>query len=86
MADSYDQLIRDNNLNDKGPKIQTLIPNIVEMYTEGYNLIHSHNLRKYMNINTMTLESYNTNDSIFFYGAIGVKLSLLNMYKISQVG
>lgn len=85
MSDEFTQLIRNNNWNIKSPKVQLAIPNIYDMYKEGNHLINMRQFNKYMTINTVSLEIYDTPEHLFLYGAKDVNMSILNVFKVLSV-
>lgn len=78
-------LIRNNNWNIKSPKVQLAIPNVYDMYKEGNHLINMRQFSKNLTINAMSLESYETPDHLFFYGAKDIGMPMLNVFKVLSV-
>lgn len=85
MTEDYNQLMRNNNWNVKSPKVQAIIPNIYEMYKEGNHIINMRQLNKYLTMNSICLESHDTAEHLFFYGANDVNMPIWNVFKVLNV-
>lgn len=85
MTDDLTQFIRNNNWDTKSPKVRMVVPDIYEIYKEGNNLINMRQFDKYLTINTMSLESCDTPDYQFFYGAKDIGISIVKVLKVLSV-